>query len=70
MTTKELIEAEIEHLDEEQLDELYRVVQELAQSKKPASVPSLMARLKQVRIEAPEDFAVNFDLYASGEKRV
>ncbi len=74
MSTKELIEAEIEHWDEKQLEQLYRVVRELSESKKPASkpvsAPSLMARLKQVRIDGPEDFATNLDLYMNGEKRV
>ena len=62
MSTKELIEAEIEHLDEEQLDQLLNVVQALSQSKKPAASPSLMAKLKQVKIDGPEDFAANLDL--------
>lgn len=67
MSTKELIEAEIRQMDENQLNELYPLVKQIADTKKPA--PSLMAKLKQVRIEAPEDFATNLDLYASGEKR-
>ncbi len=29
-----------------------------------------MAKLKQVKIDGPEDFATNHDLYMSGEKRV
>ena len=70
MSTKELIEAEIEHLNDEQLEQLYQVVRELSASKKPASSPSLMAKLKQVKIDGPEDFATNLDLYLSGEKRV
>ena len=70
MSTKELIEAEMEHLDEEQLDQLYQVVRELSASKKLASSPSLMKKLKQVKIEGPEDFATNLDLYLNGEKRV
>jgi len=28
-----------------------------------------MSRLKGIKIEAPEDFAENLDLYLSGEKR-
>ena len=30
----------------------------------------LLARLQEIQIDGPEDFAENFDLYASGEKRV
>lgn len=69
MTTKELIEAEIEHLDEAQLNQLYEVVREMSESKKPSATPSLMEKLKQVKIDGPEDFATNLDLYLSGEKR-
>jgi hypothetical protein len=29
-----------------------------------------MARLREVQIEAPPDFAANLDLYLSGEKSV
>ena len=67
MSTKELIEAEIRQMDENQLNELYPLVKQITATKK--SAPSLMAKLKQVKIEAPEDFASNLDLYASGEKR-
>lgn len=68
MSTKELIEAEIENLNEEQLDQLYKVVQDLSASEKSAS-SSLMAKLKQIKFSGPKDFSANIDLYASGEKR-
>jgi hypothetical protein len=32
--------------------------------------PSLMSRLKRIKIDAPENFAANLDLYLSGEKSV
>ena len=70
MTIKELVEAEIEQLEEDQLDELYQLIRTLVQSKKPAAKPSLMSKLQQVKIDAPADFAANFDFYASGEKHV
>lgn len=31
---------------------------------------SLMSKLKSIKIDGPEDFAINLDLYLSGEKRV
>jgi len=68
MTTKELIQAEIDRMSEQRLEELYRLIKSFAQSKEPDQKPSLMSRLKEVQIEAPEDFAANFDLYLSGEK--
>ncbi len=69
MTTRELIQAELDRLSEEQLDELYRVIQRLARAKEEGWNASLMSRLQQIRIDAPEDFASNHDLYLSGEKR-
>ena len=60
MTAKELIQAEIDDLSEEELKEVYRLVKEFTQSK--TNKLSLMARLRNIRIDAPEDFAANFDL--------
>jgi hypothetical protein len=40
-----------------------------SESKKEAAAPSLMTKLKQIKIDAPTDFATNLDLYVSGEKR-
>jgi hypothetical protein len=40
------------------------------QSKHHDKKPSLMSRLRNISIEGPEDFAVNHDLYISGEKRI
>ncbi len=70
MSTKELIEAEIQIMNEKQLGELYEIVKQIAGATPKSSAPSLMSKLKQVKIQAPEDFATNLDLYASGEKRV
>ena len=57
-------------LEEEQLNDLYQMIRALVQSKETAAAPSLMSKLQQVKIDAPADFATNFDLYASGEKHV
>jgi hypothetical protein len=70
MTTKERIQAEIDRLDQESLNQLYQLVKEFAASKAANQQPGIMAKLKSVRIEAPTDFSVNLDLYMSGEKRV
>ena len=70
MTTKELIVEEIGALNEKDLRELYNLIQKFAQSKRRASPPSLMSKLKRVKIDAPPDFAKTLDLYVSGEKSV
>ncbi|MCS6839768.1 MAG: hypothetical protein RMJ55_19215 [Roseiflexaceae bacterium] len=70
MTTKELIQAEIESLDEQDLQELYSLIRQFVKSKQCSSSDRLMSRLKRIKIDAPEDFSVNLELYISGEKRV
>ncbi|MCI0478039.1 MAG: hypothetical protein L0Y55_17485 [Anaerolineales bacterium] len=70
MTTKELIVTEIGALNEKDLNELYALIRKFADSKKRAAPPSLMTKLKRVKINAPPDFARNLDLYVSGEKSV
>jgi len=70
MTMKELIQAEIDNLGEEELKEIYGLVKKFTQSKPKTHELSLMAGLRNIEIDAPEDFATNFDLYVSGERRV
>lgn len=70
MTTMELIQAEIGKIPEERLSELYGVIRGFAASKPATCQPGIMAKLREVRIEAPADFATNLDLYLSGEKSV
>jgi len=68
MITKELIVKELGSLNENDLSELYRIIKGFIESKRRASPPSLMAKLKRVKIYAPTDFASNLDLYMSGDK--
>ena len=70
MATKEQIYAEVDRVGDEHLDELYQLVKDFTNSKTNGSKPGLMSQLRTIKIEAPEDFSENFDLYASGEKRV
>ena len=66
---RSLIKAEI---DEKHLDEIYNYIlskqdrQEISTSVKQ----SLMSKLKAIKIDAPKDFAENFDLYLRGEKKL
>jgi hypothetical protein len=69
METKELIYTEIDNVSGEHLEELYEIIRRFVESKRQARQPSLMARLKSITIDAPEDFAANHDLYVTGEKR-
>ncbi|TFI53449.1 hypothetical protein BLD44_014935 [Mastigocladus laminosus UU774] len=68
MTAKDKIDAEIARLNEEYLDELYLLIKDFAQAKQQLKKPSFMSKLKQVKINAPEDFASNLDSYLAGDK--
>jgi hypothetical protein len=68
MTTKDLIQTEIERLSEEHLEELYSLIREFARSRTCVSDQSLMSKLRSIEIAAPADFAANLDLYTTGEK--
>lgn len=68
MITKETIKSEIERVPADRLAELYEVVKGFAESRSPSSPPSLMSKLRKIRITAPSDFSENIDLYLSGEK--
>lgn len=70
MISKELIKIEIEKVPEERLAELYSVVKRYSESPGNGDGQSLMSKLREIAIEAPEDFAENIDLYLTGEKTV
>lgn len=68
MTIKESIQAEIEKLDETELEELYRLILEFVEQRRQVSKGNLLTNLTQIRIDGPPDFSANHDLYASGVK--
>ena len=70
MTTKKLIKEEIDHLSDEHVNELYKMIKSFPHAKTSTSSTGLLAKLKRIKIDAPEDFASNVDLYISGEKSV
>lgn len=70
MISKELIKSEIEKVPEDRLEELYSVVKIFAEPSGNGDGASLMSKLRAIRIEGPEDFAENIDLYLTGEKTI
>jgi hypothetical protein len=68
MTTKEMIDWEIERVGEEHFDELYQLIRQFVRSKRKRKKGALMSNLKSIRIDAPEDFAAEHDLYVVGDK--
>lgn len=69
---RDLIKTRIDNIDEKYLDEVYHYIlskqnkQEISTSVKQ----SLMSKLGAIKIEAPKDFAENFELYLRGEKQI
>jgi len=69
MVTRELIHSEIDRLSAEDLDELYKLIRQLARTKHKSRKKGALSRIKQVKISAPKDFSVNHDLYIAGKSR-
>lgn len=46
-----------------------RVVNDSPHLSSGGEEPSLMSKLKSIKIEGPEDFAANHDQYVTGERR-
>lgn len=71
MTTKERVVAQLNNPDEDEMNHLLKIVEHMAQNE-PQTMsprkPGLLSKLKQIKIEAPEDFAANLD-GCIGEKR-
>ncbi len=54
MSIKELIQAELDTLSDEDLDALYALIKQFTQSKRLAKPRSLMATLQGIQIDAPQ----------------
>jgi hypothetical protein len=67
MTIREEIVSRVQKLPDSALLEVYEVVEKV---EKKGKKPSLMERLRQIKIDAPPDFSRNIDLYMSGEKKI
>ena len=66
MITRELVKTEVDRILESNLEVLYKFIKTLQQPQ--ATQPSsLMSQLKQVKSQAPADFAQNIDAYLNGE---
>jgi hypothetical protein len=58
MITKQMIQEKLENLTEEQLNQLYGVIEQLSISENAVKKPSLMSKLQRISIDAPVDFSV------------
>lgn len=53
-----MIQAKIANLTEEQLNQVYDLVENLSSSENQVKKPSLMSELQKISIDAPEGFSV------------
>ncbi len=68
MTIREEIVAKVQNLPENVLSDVYEFVEKICEQNEKK--PGLLRRLQKIKIQAPPDFAENFDLYANGEKSI
>jgi hypothetical protein len=67
MTVKELIQAEIDKIPEEELNNLYQWIKEFT-DKKNSTKKGILSQLKQIKIQGPTDLSMNFDKYSYQEE--
>ncbi len=61
--TRELIQAELGRMSDEQLDELYVIVKQMISAHQRTSFKSIYDALEDIRIQGPEDLSTNFERY-------
>ena len=69
MSTKELIQAELDTLSDEDLEALYALIKQFIQSKRPAKPRSLMATLRGSKSRHPQ-ILPPISIYMSVERSV
>lgn len=52
MVTKEMIQEQLDNLTEEQINQVYDLIENLSTDKKSLAKPSLMSKLQQIEIDA------------------
>jgi CRISPR/Cas system CSM-associated protein Csm2 small subunit len=57
MITKKMIQEKIADLTEEQLNQVYDMIEQLSSSENMVKKPSLMSELQKISIDAPENFS-------------
>lgn len=67
MTTRELLHAKIDQLDEQSLAAVYQLVRQYASSRDESRSGGLLSKLKKIQIDGPPDFSINLDHYLYGD---
>lgn len=67
MTTREIIEVELQKIDDAYLEELYEIIYRFVQSRQTGKKQTLMRKLQAIQIDGPADLATNLDTYVLSE---
>jgi len=63
MTTKDLIQVEMAQMSDEQLAEVYALMQQVAHAHQQPESESIFDTLPRIRIQGPPDLSTNFERY-------
>jgi len=63
IVTRELIHSEVERLNVEDLDELYKLIRQLSRAKRKPKKKGALSRIKRIKVSAAEDLSANHDRY-------
>jgi hemerythrin superfamily protein len=55
MVTKQIIQEKLDNLTEEQLNQVYEIIEQLSSSEQPVKKPSLMSQLQKISIDNLDD---------------
>ena len=58
MITKQMIQEKLKNLTEEQLNQVYGIIEQLSGAENAVKKPSFMSKLRKIKIDAPEDFSI------------
>lgn len=76
MTIREKLHAEIDNIDDRDLDAVYKLVREYTETQSTAEAQTtpetegLLAKLSKIKIDGPPDLSINLDHYLYGVERV
>ncbi|BAZ85666.1 hypothetical protein [Dolichospermum compactum] len=58
MITKQMIQEKLKNLTEEQLNQVYGIIEQLSGAENAVKKLSLMSKLRKIKIDDPEDFSI------------
>ena len=63
-----MIQEKLKNLTEEQLNQVYGIIEQLSDAENAVKKPSLMSKLRKIKIDAPEDFSIKVSVSLGRDK--